>query len=252
MITLPQGWDGANNFHIHNFSEKIPNWRTSLTAFFAMRIRHISIRFSEVTCFEDLITCPVEVIVAYQRRIPESEIFLLAWNVQERWVLGWLPHDKREGFLHSPICEAPTHTVSIEILGPFTKSARLGISKIYTTAYHPQTNAFNRFISTNLSLHTQKKPERLGLQHSSLSRGVSNSCSWCHRFFSVFPRVWKKTEDRIWNSVDFAGKASWRRLECLQCWADLSSEESLWYGNRVWSFSATERCSTVKFQAERI
>ena len=156
MITLPQGWDGANNFHIHNFSEKIPNWRTSLTAFFAMRIRHISIRFSEVTCFEDLITCPVEVIVAYQRRIPESEIFLLAWNVQERWVLGWLPHDKREGFLHSPICEAPTHTVSIEILGPFTKSARLGISKIYTTAYHPQTNAFNRFISTNLSLHTQK------------------------------------------------------------------------------------------------
>ena len=37
--------------------------------------------------------------------------------------------------------------------------SRLGISKIYTTACHPQTNAyperFNRFICANLSLYTQ-------------------------------------------------------------------------------------------------
>jgi len=48
----------------------------------------------------------------------------------KRWVVGSvrcqrrkLPRDKRQGFLHNPINEAPNHSVSIDISVPFTKSS---------------------------------------------------------------------------------------------------------------------------------
>ena len=54
----------------------------------------------------------------------------------ESWVVGCLPcqrrkipQDKGQGFLQSPIIEAPDHTVSIDILGPFKKWFRWEMSK---------------------------------------------------------------------------------------------------------------------------
>jgi len=60
----------------------------------------------------------------------------------KRWVVGCLPcqrrkllQDKRQGFLESPIIEAPNNTVSIDILGPFTKSST-AFKQILVMVYH--------------------------------------------------------------------------------------------------------------------